>query len=121
MFAESEAEIKRLRELLSEYENIYYFTGKLDKGFISIDKKLAVFSDREIFARKYRRRETRYSEDEVPIDDLYSMEVGEYVVHRDYGIGIYRGLKKININGKDSECLVIYYQEMTKYSFRLSD
>ncbi len=110
MFAESEAEIKRLRELLSEYENIYYFTGKLDKGFISIDKKLAVFSDREIFARKYRRRETRYSEDEVPIDDLYSMEVGEYVVHRDYGIGIYRGLKKININGKDSECLVIYYQ-----------
>ncbi|NIA23183.1 MAG: transcription-repair coupling factor [Proteobacteria bacterium] len=110
MFTESDAETRRLKELLSDHENIDYFTGKLDRGFISVEKKLAVFSDREIFARKYRRRETRYSEDEVPIDDLYSMEVGEYVVHRDYGIGMYRGLKKININGKDSECLVIYYQ-----------
>ena len=110
MFSESEAEKDRLRELLSDYGNIRYLLGKLNAGFVSMEKKTAVFSDREVFARKHRRRETRYSEDEVPIDDLYSMDVGEYVVHRDFGIGIYRGLRKININGKDSECLVIYFQ-----------
>ncbi|RKX72294.1 transcription-repair coupling factor [candidate division TA06 bacterium] len=110
LFAETDMEKNRLEELLINSPHINIVIGKLNEGFIYPEGKIAIFSDREIFARRYRKREVKYEEDAIPIDDIYSMDVGEYVVHRDYGIGKYGGLGKIDINEKNTECFIIYYQ-----------
>ena len=37
--------------------------------------------------------------------------MGDYVVHEKYGIGIYRGLEKIEVDGALKDYLVIEYAE----------
>jgi len=45
----------------------------------------------------------------TPIDRELSFKEGDYVVHEDYGIGIYRGIKRIKVDGVEGDYLLIEY------------
>jgi transcription-repair coupling factor (superfamily II helicase) len=88
---------------------------ELPAGFISESLRLAVFTDREIFGSIFLTRPTKVSNSKN-IQKLLrqlegSIEIGDYVVHEDYGIGIYSGLTQERIDDEDLEYLLIKYDK----------
>ncbi|MBI4364858.1 MAG: transcription-repair coupling factor, partial [Candidatus Latescibacteria bacterium] len=100
----------RLEEILGEGV-VSVDVGSITGGFILPQARLAVFTDHEIFARYRRRLGRRARPSRASIRDLMTLEPGQFVVHLDHGIGIYRGLKRIALDGQETECIQIDYAQ----------
>lgn len=84
--------------------------GNLKKGFEYPDIKLAVVSDREIFAVEKRKKVSKKNENVDRIKSFNDINVGDYVVHRAHGIGQYVGINKMTVNGIIKDYFKIQYQ-----------
>ncbi|HDY88008.1 MAG TPA: transcription-repair coupling factor, partial [bacterium] len=108
---DNSGQAERLRELLEEIEGYYAMdVARLSGGFTDPATRIAIFTDHEIFGRHLRRVKYRHYKDGVPIPDHRALTLGDYVVHVDYGIGRYMGLKRINAGGAETDCLLIRYK-----------
>ena len=87
----------------------------INEGFIDHDLKICVYTDHQIFERylKYRLKEAKIkrNRDAITISEMNSLKPGDYVVHQDHGIGVFDGLQKMNINGKDQEVIRLSYKD----------
>jgi len=101
---------ERLEEILGE-GIVGVDVGSLTGGFVLPPARLAVFTDHEIFARYRRRRGRRTRASRTTIRDLLTLEPGQHVVHLDHGIGVYRGLTRLTLDGQDTECVQIDYAQ----------
>ena len=84
--------------------------GNLNRGFEFPDLRYAVISESDIFGgriRKRRRHKTAY--EGTRIASFTDLTVGDYVVHEDHGIGIYRGIVNIEIGGVARDYVRIEY------------
>lgn len=87
--------------------------GNQKKGFEFRDIKLAVISDSEVFgetAQKKRRRPVKGKGIEK-IHSYDDLKKGEYVVHVNHGIGVYRGMKQMESQGAVKDYLEISYDK----------
>jgi transcription-repair coupling factor (superfamily II helicase) len=110
--SDNTSQSKRMSDLLENLEGrLHFMIGVFQKGFILPDARLAVYTDHEIFSR-YRRkaRSARFSQQEALVD-YESLQPGDYIVHIDYGVGIYKGLKKMPSGGSTIDCLMIGYAD----------
>jgi len=107
---DNRGQAERLEEILGEGV-VSVDVGAITSGFVLPPARIAVFTDHEIFARYRRRRGRRSAPSRATIRDLMSLEPGQYVVHLDHGIGVYRGLKRITLDGQDTECIQIDYAQ----------
>ena len=96
------------REL--EPGDIETYYGSIQKGFAYTDVKFAVIAETDIFGTHAARKKKthRYSGGEV-IQSFSDLRIGDYVVHEDHGIGIYRGVEKIEVNGVRKDYIKIEY------------
>ena len=83
--------------------------GKISSSFIFPAMKLAVLSEEEIFVKKVIRRRTRQTLEGTFLKSFGELKEGDFVVHTDFGIGAYRGLKKISVGKIENDFLVIEY------------
>jgi len=83
----------------------------ISEGFQWPAKRLFLYSNKELYSREKLPRPDWIEKRKVALRDLSTIQIGDYVVHNDYGIGIFRGLKKINAYGKERECLILEYQD----------
>jgi len=85
--------------------------GNLSVGFDYPHLKLAIISGAELFGEesKGKRRTRRNKKRGAPIESFTELNVGDYVVHDNHGVGIYRGLEKIEIDGAFRDYLKINY------------
>jgi transcription-repair coupling factor (superfamily II helicase) len=83
--------------------------GVISGGFSLPEAGLALLTDHQIFERFRRRRRRRAAAPGVPVKQLISLRPGNYVVHVDHGIGIYRGISRIVVDGHETDCLHIDY------------
>ena len=115
----SEAEEKRLRELLADSapartKRLHFARGRLSGGFRLVPEKLVLVSSAELFNREdatprpARQRLTR------AIDTFLDLHEGDYVVHVSHGIGRYRGLKLLEKQGRTEEFLELEFAETTR-------
>jgi len=83
-------------------------------GFRWVDEtgntRLALISDEEIFGTRQKHRRIKKDGLKHFFSSLGDLNVGDYVVHVEYGIGKYEGLKKITAGQHESDYLVIVYQ-----------
>ncbi|MCX7919976.1 MAG: transcription-repair coupling factor, partial [bacterium] len=93
---------------------VYVTVGQLHTGFAIPEIKLAFITDREIFSRYTRVRHFRRFHDGVPISTFIELTQGDYLVHEDYGIGKYLGIKKMNIDERESDFLLLEYADGDK-------
>jgi len=102
------------REIEELFPNTLVIPVDLVEGFILKKDKIAVFSTEDIFG--VRRHQTRWVRPRsgMPIEDLEEITKGDYVVHSDFGTGIYDGIKKINIDGVATDCILIKYRNEDK-------
>ncbi|HJQ73590.1 MAG TPA: transcription-repair coupling factor, partial [Gaiellaceae bacterium] len=73
---------------------------------------LAVVAEDQLFgerARQERRRRRAERDPEAILRDLATLTPGAPVVHEEYGVGRYRGLKVMQVAGNPAEFLVIEY------------
>jgi len=101
-------------------------SGTLSRGFLCEMARRVVVSDAEIYGRykvsRPRRLKSHHAQSvrnafEVDFTDF---DLGDFVVHLQYGIGIYRGLKTLpprqsGASGGGQECLVIEYAASSSY------
>jgi transcription-repair coupling factor (superfamily II helicase) len=108
ILCDNRGQAERLEELLGD-DHASIEVGDLSAGFVLPGARLAVFTDHEIFARYRRRRSRTLRASASAVRDLLTLSPGDYVVHLDHGIGVYRGLKPLTLDGQETECIQIDY------------
>ena len=95
-----------------EKELIEHVVYTLHEGFQDTDLKIAFYTDHQLFDRYHRYKvDDRFKRSEsVLLKEMYDLKQGDYITHIDHGIGQYAGLEKIDINGKQQECIKILYK-----------
>ena len=87
----------------------------LNEGFKLPEARLVALTDREIFGwRRVRRPIRRRAAEGAPIGSLTDLRAGDYVVHINHGVGVYRGLARRGPEGSEREYLLIEYAEGDK-------
>lgn len=83
----------------------------LHEGFIDFDKKIACYSDHQIFERyhKFNLKNNNSKKQTITLKELTSLEVGDYVTHMDHGVGKFGGLQKIDVDGSKQEAIKLTY------------
>jgi len=134
-------EVERLADIFTEYnvsfrlgsrtrggesyaDETSYFAGEvntttlakayLPDGVIFPDAHLAIFGSRDLFdeseavAARPQRTKSKVS---AFLSDFRDLQVGDYVVHVEHGIGQYQGLKEINQGDGNAEFMLLEYAE----------
>ncbi len=105
----------RLGELLSDKISpagpIPIEVALLKGGFVSREYRLAILTDHQIFGKYYRRTRRKKFKEGVALQSYTSLVNGDYVVHEDFGIARYVGLKTIQIDGRERDCLHLIYAD----------
>ncbi|MFP4016824.1 MAG: CarD family transcriptional regulator, partial [Halanaerobiales bacterium] len=82
--------------------------GSLSEGFVFEDIDLYVYTEKEVFGKKQKRkRQIQELEEGVKISSIHELNVGDYVVHENHGIGKYLGVKTMEIQEQHLDYLVI--------------
>ncbi|MCG3149929.1 MAG: Transcription-repair-coupling factor [Verrucomicrobiae bacterium] len=112
----TDGERQRFEELWCEgREPLPATIGYLSRGFLWPEAKLAVITDSEIFGRyKPARSRQKLHASSSPVSDWTELEDSDYIVHIQHGIGIYLGLKTLEVSGAKQEVLAIEYANETR-------
>ena len=89
--------------------------GEIESGVVFPDFHLMMLSERDVlgdFAWGAQRR--REGSATSFLSDLSDLKVGDYVVHVDHGIGIYEGLKQLDVGGIRRDLMLLTYQDAAK-------
>ena len=130
---------ERLKDLLSHYEVESYpeegkgfrevldqpsriptlLVGPLSSGFQNPQEGWVLLAEEEIFGERRRLREgrvrTRLPKAGGPLLSSYrELRENDYIVHIDYGVGLYRGLRHLKIGGVSNDYLLLEYLEGDK-------
>jgi len=85
--------------------------AEISAGFRLREPRLAVYSEEEIFGEERRSAAARRRPAEAFLSDLRDLKLGDAVVHVDYGIGRFKGLKRVPVEGEEREFMDIEYAE----------
>ena len=137
-------EMERLADFFTEYGVSYrlgsrtrggesyadetsYFAGEvltatlvkayIPDGTILPDAGLAIFGTRDLFDESesvVSRPQRQKSKTSAFLSDFRDLQVGDYVVHVEHGIGQYQGLKEINQGNGEAEFMLLEYAEGAK-------
>ena len=112
-------ELNRLTELLEPnplFKQVQFIISPLTQGFIDEHAHLAYISSNEILNRRFSttRILKHFDVENAKRVRFRELQAGDYVVHRDYGIGRYLGLEVMNENENPTDCLRIEYRRGSK-------
>ncbi|MCL1849951.1 MAG: transcription-repair coupling factor [Bacteroidetes bacterium] len=85
----------------------------LHEGYRDEENKICVYTDHQFF-EKYHRfiiRDKYKRSEAFTLKELYDLQVGDYVVHVDHGIGVYQGLAKMEMHGREQEVIKLVYKD----------
>lgn len=116
ILSDSEKQTERLRVIFNDRgDNIPFIPvlRTIHEGFVDHDMKICVFTDHQIFDRfhKYNLKsdKARSGKLALSLKELNQIEVGDYVVHVDHGVGKFGGLLRTNVNGTTQEMIKLTY------------
>ncbi len=104
----------RINEIIEEEEipfNGRIEVGALHNGFSLSEGHIFVLTDHEIFNRFKRRRTYKRFKNGEYLRQLSSLNVYDFVVHIDYGIGQYLGMEMLDLGASKKECIKIAYRD----------
>jgi len=116
ILCDNAGQAERLDELLNDdrVSPAVLVIGVLDGGFLTPPRGgfagYRVLTDHEIFRRERRFRRARRYATGSALESLTALKSGDYVVHLEHGVGIYRGMEKIFVRESTVEVAVIEYE-----------
>lgn len=122
----SRTRAKRLSQDLGEYEvpafyretmdielqtgQIMVSYGHLSKGFTYSRLRFVVVTEGDIFGARQRTRQKRSKQyNGQVIQSFHELNAGDYVIHENHGLGIYRGIEKIAVDNVAKDYIKIEY------------
>ena len=117
IYGEKQSQLDRLKSILSQNSGImpeFVPHCNIHNGFIDHENKVCCYSDHEIFDRFHRvmLRRTVEKSEQLTINDLTSFAIGDYIVHIDYGVGIFGGLVRMKDDkGRMHEVVKLTYKD----------
>jgi transcription-repair coupling factor (superfamily II helicase) len=114
VLCDNEGQLERLEELLMDDRSGLPPTATLALGALSggfVLPGMTVLSDHEIFVRARRLRRGRRYRQATRSLTTGVLSVGDYVVHLEHGIGVYRGVETITVGeGTTIEVAILEYE-----------
>ena len=117
ILSDSEKQIERLKVIFEDRGDDISFTpilSTIHEGFVDHSTKSCFFTDHQIFDRfhKYTLKSDRARSGKLALSlkELSSIEVGDFIVHIDHGVGRFAGLLRTNVNGRIQEMIKLTYQ-----------
>lgn len=83
--------------------------GNIHKGFVYPDIKFAVISESDIFGDKKKKKRKKKKFSGSNISSFSELNIGDYVVHENHGLGIYRGIEKVEVDRVVKDYIKIEY------------
>lgn len=109
----TENETEKIKALLKDrgIEDLDIRTGGLSGSFRFPEAKLEILSEKDIFGEKRRRTSYKASRDAPSafITSFSDLKPGDYIVHVDFGIGIFRNLKRLKIGEVEGDFIQCEY------------
>ena len=111
----SEDKAARVKELLLDFDvNLEIVVGDLSNGIHLVESKTVFVSEHELFGRQKKKRYRLKTAKQSFYRGLKDLKEGDYLVHIDYGIGLYQGEKDIEVEGGCGEFLEILFADDEK-------
>lgn len=86
--------------------------GKVKRGYEYPMLKFVVISESDIFGTEKKKKKRRHkNKTGEKIASFADLSVGDYVVHENHGLGIYRGIEKIEVEGTTKDYIKIEYDK----------
>jgi len=127
LLSASRSRAKRLAEDLRDYSlNSFYCEdasrevqpgeilvaqGQLTQGYEYPLLKFIIISESDIFGKHRKKKKKRRVYSGERIQDFSSLKVGDYVVHENHGLGVYRGIEKIEVDSIAKDYMKISYAD----------
>ncbi|MGB1271270.1 MAG: CarD family transcriptional regulator, partial [Endozoicomonas sp.] len=105
-------------EFIAEQPSLAISIGSLEHGLHLPDLNLAVIPEALLLGQRVVQRRRRKGEDQQSADqvirNLTELRAGAPVVHIDHGVGRYRGLQTLDVDGQTTEFLTLEYANEAK-------
>ncbi len=104
--------LESIREYLEhekiDLSQVNFANGDISRGSDFYENKIAFISELDIFGKvkTVKKRKASSKEKAVFFSDL---KVGDYIVHENHGIGLFKGMEQIVVDGERKDYLLIQY------------
>ena len=85
--------------------------GSFNKGFEYPLVKFAYITDSDIFGKSAKKKKKRKTYSGKKIQSFTDLNINDYVVHENHGIGVYKGIEKITVDGIVKDYVRIEYAD----------
>ncbi len=117
ILADQVKQTDRLKAIFDDKESGIQFVAvdhALHEGFIDHTAKICCYTDHQIFERYHRvtlrSENARRGKAIITLKEINQLQVGDYVVHVDHGIGQFMGLVTTNFHGRPQESIKLVYK-----------
>lgn len=117
VLCDSALQSNRLKDIFEDRGDSIVFTPvepTVHEGFVDNDTKTCFFTDHQIFDRfqnyTLHSDKVRGGRVAMSLKELNQIEVGDYIVHIDHGIGRFGGLVRTDTNGRPQEVIKVFFQ-----------
>ncbi len=121
IFCENIYQLRSLNETVPPEESVPAHVGHLSESFVHAPSKQAVIAGAAIFGRKRRVAPKRFYREGTAYALPTGLEEGDFIVHTDHGIGLFKGTDTVESGGFSSECLVLEYRDGEKLYIPVED
>ena len=90
---------------------IVLYHGSIRRGFEYPLLKLVVISESDIFGNAKKKKKKIRQYEGTKIRDFRELNIGDYVVHETHGLGIYRGIEKVEVERIVKDYIKIEYRD----------
>ena len=94
---------------------IMTYHGRIRSGFEYPSIRFAVIAESDIFGAEKKKKAKKKKYNGEQIQAFSELKPGDYIVHEDHGIGIYRGVEKIEVNHIAKDYIKIEYGGCAAY------
>lgn len=119
VFADNPNQALRINEIIKDYTEpsdtsvvpVRVFPLSISQGFSVADEKILVIQENEIFGRKRNTPKSIRKARSKAIDTFVELNPGDYVVHVNYGIGLFKGIERVKAMGTERDYIKLEYAD----------
>jgi transcription-repair coupling factor (superfamily II helicase) len=113
IFAVYDVQAERLRHILKELP-VTILPQSISAGFALPEQKILAIQEAEIFGRKRHIPRSVGTARSAAIESFVELSPGDFVVHVNYGIGVFLGIERISAAGNERDYITLEYADQEK-------
>ncbi len=109
VFAESESQSQRIAYLLRDIDGIEVGPAAISSGFMLPEAGIMAICENEIFGRRKKAPHSVHRAPSAVIETFVDLSAGDFIVHMNYGIGLFKGIERLQAAGTERDYIELEY------------